>query len=98
MGLCSLLKTHNYSFSRGIVKEERMRGVGQFENKGWIIHNFVFEGNYDGFEVYLNLKDIDPQPGLSFFRDGRCRCQAQRDMIADNMEKEITITRSTWRS
>jgi hypothetical protein len=35
--------------------------------------------------------DIDPQPGLSFFRDGICRCQAQRDMIADNMEKEITI-------
>jgi len=24
--LCSLLKTHNYSFSRGIVKDERMRG------------------------------------------------------------------------
>jgi len=36
--------------------------------------------------------DIDPRLDLSFFRDGRCRCQAQRDMIADNMEKEITIT------
>ena len=36
--------------------------------------------------------DIDPRLDLSFFRDGRCRCQAQRDMIRDNMEKEITIT------
>jgi membrane protein len=36
--------------------------------------------------------DIDPRLDLSFFRDGRCRRQAQRDMIRDNMEKEITIT------
>ena len=41
--------------------------------------------------------DIDPRLDLSFFRDGRCRCQAQRDMIADNMEyanskrSEVTI-------
>ena len=25
-----------------------------------------FEGNYDGFEVYLNLKDIDPRLDLFF--------------------------------
>ena len=36
--------------------------------------------------------DIDSRLDLSFFRDGRCRCQAQQDMIRDNMEKEITIT------
>jgi len=35
--------------------------------------------------------DIEPRLDLSFFRDGRCRWQAQRDMIRDNMEKEITI-------
>jgi len=40
--------------------------------------------------------DLDPRLDLSFFREGRCRCQAQRDMIADNMEKEITITRMPY--
>jgi membrane protein len=41
---------------------------------------------------HLHVLDIDPRLDLSFFRDGRCRCQAQGDMIRDNMEKEITIT------
>jgi len=45
------------------------------------------------FPRLLNLTDIEPRLDLSFFRDWRCRCQAQRDMIEDNMEKEITITK-----
>jgi hypothetical protein len=31
------------------------------------------------------------QPVISFFWSGRCFCQAQRDMIPNNMKKEITI-------
>ena len=65
---------------------------GEEEKKG------IRANRENKFSCYFCYVDIDPRLDLSFFREGRCRCQAHRDMIRDNMEKEITINRNSCRA